>query len=130
MMGPPRHPNCHHTYPKTESVRYSLAFSHNSYAYPLILLVLYVRATRTSLLRAARTRGTGQLAPKTHALTQGPTHCTCAVRVPASGVPYAPRTVWCTSGGPHRLRRLLPWHTCAAAAHGRRAPNLNSSPSP
>ena len=36
-----RHPNCHHTYPKTESLRYSLAFSHNSYSYPLILLVLY-----------------------------------------------------------------------------------------
>ena len=37
-----RHPNCHHTYPKTESLRCSLAFSHNSYSYPLILLVLYV----------------------------------------------------------------------------------------
>ena len=33
--------NCQ-TYPKTESLRYSLAFSHNSYSYPLILLVLYV----------------------------------------------------------------------------------------
>ena len=36
-----RHPNCHHTYPKTDSVRYSLAYSHNSYSYPLILLVPY-----------------------------------------------------------------------------------------
>ena len=37
-----RHPNCHHhTYPKTERLRYSLTFSHNSYSYPLILLVLY-----------------------------------------------------------------------------------------
>ena len=34
-----RHPNCHHhTYPKTERLRYSLTFSHNSYSYPLILL--------------------------------------------------------------------------------------------
>ena len=39
-----RHPNCHHhTYPKTERLRYSLTFSHNSYSYPLILLVLYSR---------------------------------------------------------------------------------------
>ena len=36
-----RHPNCDHTYPKTESLRYSLAFRHNSYSYPLILLVPY-----------------------------------------------------------------------------------------
>ena len=28
--------NCHHTYPKTESVRYSLAYSHNFYSYPQI----------------------------------------------------------------------------------------------
>ena len=25
-------------------------------------------------------------------------YCTCTVRVPASGVPYVPRTVWCTPG--------------------------------
>ena len=31
--------NCHHTYPKPDSVRYSLAYSHNSYSYPYILLV-------------------------------------------------------------------------------------------
>ena len=37
-----RHPNCHHTYPKPDSVRYSLAYSHNSYSIPQILLVLYV----------------------------------------------------------------------------------------
>eukprot|EP00964_Phaeocystis_antarctica_P139713 scaffold104524_cov36-Phaeocystis_antarctica.AAC.1 len=36
-----RHPNGNHTYPKTESLEYSLAFSHNSYSYPLTLLVLY-----------------------------------------------------------------------------------------
>ena len=47
--------------------------------------VLYVRATRTSLLRAARTEGAGQLAPAGH-------YCTHAVRVPALGVPYVPRT--------------------------------------
>ena len=41
-----RHPNCHHTYPKTESLRYSLAFSHNSYSYPLIQLFFSYR-TRT-----------------------------------------------------------------------------------
>ena len=29
-----------HTYPKTDSLEYSLAFSHNSYSYPLTLLVL------------------------------------------------------------------------------------------
>ena len=28
-----------------------------------------------------------------------PTRCTYRVRVPASGVPYAPHTVWCTTGG-------------------------------
>ena len=39
---------------------------------------LYVRATRTGLLGAVRTGGQ---------------HCTDAVRVPASGVPYVPRTV-------------------------------------
>ena len=38
-----------------------------------------------SLLRAARTRGAGRLVR----------HRTYAVRVPASGVPYVPRTVWC-----------------------------------
>ena len=48
--------------------------------------VLYVRATRISLLRAVRTGGAGQLALAGH-------HCTYAVRVPASGVPYVPRTV-------------------------------------
>ena len=48
--------------------------------------VLYVRAARTSLLRAARTEGTGQLALAGHC-------CTHAVCVPASGVPHAPRTV-------------------------------------
>ena len=47
---------------------------------------MYVRAARTSLLRAVRIGCTGQLAP-------GVTHCTYAVRVPASGVLYAPRTV-------------------------------------
>ena len=40
--------------------------------------VLYVRATRTGLLRAVRTRGAGQLVR----------HRTCAVRVPASCVLY------------------------------------------
>ena len=34
-------PNCDHTYPKTDSLEYSLAFSHNSYSYPPTLLVLY-----------------------------------------------------------------------------------------
>ena len=43
----------------------------------------YVRATRTSLLRAVRSRGTGQLVR----------HGTYAVRAPASGVPYVPRSV-------------------------------------
>ena len=45
--------------------------------------MLYVRATRTSLRRAVRTGGTGQLLP----------HSTYTVRVSASGVPYVPRTV-------------------------------------
>ena len=36
-----RHPNGNHTYPKTDSLEYSLAFSHNSYSYPLTLLVLF-----------------------------------------------------------------------------------------
>ena len=30
-----------HTYPKTDNLEYSLAFSHNSYSYPLTLLVHY-----------------------------------------------------------------------------------------
>ena len=34
--------NGNHTYPKTDSLEYSLAFSHNSYSYPLTLLVQYV----------------------------------------------------------------------------------------
>ena len=37
-------------------------------------------------------------------LPVGPTHCTCAVRVPASGVPNVPRTVWCPTGGARLLR--------------------------
>ena len=36
-----RHPNGNDTYPKTDSLECSLAFSHNSYSYPLTLLVLY-----------------------------------------------------------------------------------------
>ena len=31
-------------------------------------------------------------------LTLGPRHGTYAVQMPASGVPYVPRTVWCTTG--------------------------------
>ena len=45
--------------------------------------VLYARARRASLVRALRTGGTGQLVP----------NGTYTVRVSASGVPYAPRTV-------------------------------------
>ena len=40
-------------------------------------------------VRAARTECTGQLAPGPHTLH---------VRVPASGEPHVPRTVWCTTG--------------------------------
>ena len=29
-------PDCHHTYPKTDNVRYSLAYTHNSYSHTLI----------------------------------------------------------------------------------------------
>ena len=36
-----RHPNGNHTYPKTDSLEHSLAFSHNSYAYPLTLKYSY-----------------------------------------------------------------------------------------
>ena len=46
----------------------------------------YVRATRTSLPRWVRT---GRRA----ACPQGPAYCTYWVRVPASAVPYVPRTV-------------------------------------
>ena len=45
--------------------------------------VLYVRATRSSLLREVRTSGAGQLAP-------GPTHGAYAHGVPTSAVPYVP----------------------------------------
>ena len=41
-------PNCHHTYPKTDNVRYSLAYTHNSYSYHLILLVLYYTVLSTT----------------------------------------------------------------------------------
>lgn len=46
-------------------------------------------ATHACLLRAVRSDGLGQLAPR------GPTHYQykCVVRVPAFGVPYLPRTV-------------------------------------
>ena len=53
-------------------------------------LLLCVRATRTSLLRAVRTEGTGQLAPGPNALYARP----YAYQLP--GVPCVPRTVWCT----------------------------------
>ena len=33
-------------------------------------------------------------------LPRGAQYGTYAVRVPASGVPYVPRTVWCTTGSP------------------------------
>ena len=57
--------------------------------------VLCVRATRTGLLRAARTRGAGQPVR----------HRTYAVRVPASGVPHAPRTAYRVAH--HRRARAL-----------------------
>ena len=63
----------------------------------------------SSLLRAVRTRGAGQLAPPL-------THCTHGVRVPASGVPYVPRTVCCPTGGAH-LRRQLEQQRAHHAAH-------------
>ena len=44
-----RHPNCRHTYPRTDSVQYSLAFNHNSYSHPLTLLVLYAIRDREPL---------------------------------------------------------------------------------
>ena len=59
--------------------------------------VLYVRTTRTSLLRAVRTRSAGQLAPRRPVLYVRRTR-------PASAVPYVPRTValqapaWAWSG--------------------------------
>ena len=54
-----------------------------------------VRGTRAGLLRTARTRGAGQL-------VRGGDYGTCAVRAPASGVPYAPCTVAvCTVQAPH-----------------------------
>ena len=67
--------------------------------------VLYVRATRTSLLR---TRGTGQLAPYAH------TSLGRAVLIP--------RTVWSTtSPGPPACctcqRHRAAWHCCTHAVH-------------
>ena len=35
-----RHPNGNHTYPKIDSLEYSLAFRHNSYSYPLYTLLV------------------------------------------------------------------------------------------
>eukprot|EP00964_Phaeocystis_antarctica_P129578 scaffold93421_cov51-Phaeocystis_antarctica.AAC.1 len=40
-------------------------------------------------------------------LRRGATRCTYAVRVPASGVPYVPRTVWCTTG--EQWAQLAQW---------------------
>ena len=54
--------------------------------------VLYVRATRTSLLRAVRTRGAGQLAPR-YRYRRPQARYARRTRVPAPGVPYVPRTV-------------------------------------
>ena len=50
-----RHPNCHHTYPKTDSLEYSLAVSHNSYSYPPTLLVLYSPHDTLTVTNDART---------------------------------------------------------------------------
>ena len=49
-----RHPNCHHTYPKPDGLRYSLAFNHNSYSYPTTLLVLRGLAVPTRIEVCAR----------------------------------------------------------------------------
>ena len=48
--------------------------------------MLYGRALRTSLLHAVRTKAQGSL-------PRAGRYCTCAVRAPASGVPYVPRPV-------------------------------------
>ena len=54
--------------------------------------VLYVRATRTGVLRAVRTGGAGQLAPcPPHTHTHTHRHCAYGVRAPASGVLNVPR---------------------------------------
>ena len=63
----------------------------------------YCTYTRTSLLRCVRTCGTGQLAR----------HAACAVRVPAPGVPYVPRTV-----APQVGARALPQHRAGHDARG------------
>ena len=72
--------------------------------------VLYVRATRASLLRAVRTRGAGQLAPRRHALYVHRTRTSLgrAVRTAYRGtltltltltLPITlTLTVWCTTG--------------------------------
>ena len=50
--------NCHHTYPKTDGLQYSLAFNHNSYSYPTTLIdpyrVRYRGTTPQAALRSAR----------------------------------------------------------------------------
>ena len=78
---------------------------------------LYVRATRTGscVLHVPKAQGS---------LARGATHCTYAVRVPASGVPYVPRTVWCTAGG----RSAAP--TPLAATNPNPDPNPNPNPNP
>ena len=40
-----RHPNSRHTYPKPESVRYSLAYSHNSYSILILSYILFSYST-------------------------------------------------------------------------------------
>ena len=55
--------------------------------------VLYVRATRTRLLRAVRTGGTGQLAPGAPRTVRTP-----YAYQPRPCYAYVPRTVWCTTG--------------------------------
>ena len=61
---------------KTESLRYSLAFSHNSYSYPLILLVPYMQSVCTC---------SGQCTCSAHALYMGVGVPRCDARVRSVG---------------------------------------------
>ena len=70
-------------------------------------------STRGAMECRSRAARTGYRSPAhcTHLRRRAAWHCcTCAVRVPASGVPYAPRTVWCTTGAEDSRPTLPGYH--------------------
>ena len=81
-----RHPNCRHTYSKPDSLRYSLAFNHNSYSYPPILLVPYYLSNLPTYRATARVRE-----PSPDRAAPAYTMAVAAIRTPyRPHLPYLP----------------------------------------